>query len=131
MVGQTKKRSQTIWSIGGERRNRKDFFSKSLGLLVSGNGTQLTMIDADLGTPNLHTFLGVPKADLTFAEFVNKHVPQLADVVTNTPYRGLNLDSKSLVSEFKARDAEQGVFHGLLAVAWRAALGGLAISARW
>ena len=49
------------------------------------------MIDADLGAPNLHTFLGVPKADVTLADFVDRHVPQLTDVVTKTPYRGLNL----------------------------------------
>ena len=49
------------------------------------------MIEADLGARNLHTFLGVPKADLTLADFVEKHVPQLTDVVTKTPYRGLNL----------------------------------------
>ena len=49
------------------------------------------MIDADLGAPNLHTFLGVSKTDVTLADFVDKHVPKLTDVVRKTPYRGLNL----------------------------------------
>ena len=49
------------------------------------------MIDADLGAPNLHTFLGVPKTDVTLADFIDKHVPRLTDVVRKTPYRRLNL----------------------------------------
>ena len=53
------------------------------------------MVDADLGAPNLHTFLGVPKADVTLADFVDRHVPRLADVVKKTPYRGLSLAAGS------------------------------------
>jgi flagellar biosynthesis protein FlhG len=92
VLGQTKKTSKTIWSIGGGKGGTgKTFVSASLGLLVSGNGTQVTMIDADLGAPNLHTFLGVPKTDVTLADFVDRHVPKLTDVVRKTPYRGLSL----------------------------------------
>ncbi len=65
------------------------------------------MIDADLGAPNLHTFLGVPKADLTLADFVDKHVPQLTDVVVKTPYRGLNLVAGSHDRLFMANLSHQ------------------------
>ncbi len=65
------------------------------------------MIDADLGAPNLHTFLGIPKTDVTLSDFVDKHVPNLTDVVKKTPYRGLNLAAGSHERLFMANLSHQ------------------------
>ena len=83
---------KSVWAIGGGKGGTgKTFVASSLGLHLAREDTDVVMVDADLGAPNAHTFLGVQNPRLTLADFVYKKVPSLSDVLTDTPYPRLKL----------------------------------------
>jgi len=85
-------RDKSIWALGGGKGGTgKSFISASLGIILSGKEGEATLIDADLGGPNLHTFLGMKEANLDLGDFITNKVPRLQDTVILTPFRGLNL----------------------------------------
>ena len=88
--------SRAIWAIGGGKGGTgKTFIASSLGLELSQGNLEVVMIDADLGAPNLHTFLGLPSPEVTLADFVYKKVRNLEEVMTETPHGRLKLVSGS------------------------------------
>ena len=81
-----------IWSIGGGKGGTgKTFVAASMGLLFSENQVEVSMIDADLGAANLHTFLGVQNPPLTLGDFISKKVAKLSKVMLDTRHPGLKL----------------------------------------
>lgn len=90
------KSPRRIWSIGGGKGGTgKTFIAANLGLLLSENHLRVNMIDADLGAPNLHTFLGVRKPHLTLGDFIYKKGGTLAEVMSDTCRPGLKLAAGS------------------------------------
>ena len=65
--------------------------ASSLGLHLARENIDVVMVDANLGAPNAHTFLGVQHPRMTLADFIYKKVPNLSDVLTDTPYPRLQL----------------------------------------
>jgi flagellar biosynthesis protein FlhG len=51
------------------------------------------LIDADLGTANLHTILGIPHPDISLSDFFNKKLKSLQETVLGTPIPNLFLIS--------------------------------------
>ena len=83
---------KTIWAIGGGKGGTgKSFISASLGIHLSSLGEDVALIDADLGGPNLHTFLGMEESSLDLGHFITNKVKRLHDTVTLTPFDGLKL----------------------------------------
>ncbi len=81
-----------IWSIGGGKGGTgKTFVAASLGLLFSENQVEVSLIDADLGAANLHTFLGIRNPQLSLGDFISKKVSDLSKVMLNTSHPGLKL----------------------------------------
>ena len=71
-----------IWSIGGGKGGTgKTFVAASLGLLFSENQVEVSLIDADLGAANLHTFLGIRNPQLSLGDFISKKVSDLSKVM--------------------------------------------------
>ncbi len=59
-----------IWAIGGGKGGTgKTFVSATLGQQLSRHGSPVNLVDADLGAPNLHTFLGVPEPATDLSDF--------------------------------------------------------------
>ncbi len=78
-----------IWAIGGGKGGTgKTFLTAGLGAQLSRQGIPVNLIDADLGSPNLHTFLGVREPDPTLAEFFFEHL-DLAEVLIDTDLQNL------------------------------------------
>jgi len=101
-----------IWPIGGGKGGSgKTFLTGSLGLLLARQGLNTLLIDADLGSANLHTIIGVDHPGRTLSDFVHRRVDRLEDVVTKTPVPGLsfisgagdNLDMANLIHSQKMR----------------------------
>jgi flagellar biosynthesis protein FlhG len=85
-------RNQTIWAVGGGKGGTgKSFISASLAIQLASLENDVTLIDADLGGPNLHTFLGMKETNLDLGDFITNKVPSLKDTVILTPFDGLKL----------------------------------------
>ena len=85
-------REKTIWAVGGGKGGTgKSFVSASLAIQLASLEKDVTLIDADLGGPNLHTFLGMKESNLDLGDFVTNKVPNLKDTVILTPFVGLKL----------------------------------------
>ena len=84
--------NRPIWSIGGGKGGTgKTFVAASLGLLFSENQVEVSLIDADLGAANLHTFLGIRNPQPSLGDLISKKVANLSKVMLNTSHPGLKL----------------------------------------
>jgi len=84
--------NKTIWAVGGGKGGTgKSFLSANLAIHLASLEEEVVLIDADLGGPNLHTFLGLKESDLDLGHFINNRVSSLKDTATLTPFNGLRL----------------------------------------
>lgn len=84
--------SKTIWAVGGGKGGTgKSFFSASLAIELSIHKEKVILIDADLGGPNLHTFLGMKGSNLDLGHFITNKVSNLENTLSSTPFKGLRL----------------------------------------
>ncbi|MFC1814482.1 P-loop NTPase [Thermodesulfobacteriota bacterium] len=77
-----------IYPIGGGKGGvGKSFITASLGALIAKRGNKVVLIDLDLGTSNLHTFLGIKGPKSGINSFLNKTAEKLERVAvpTNIP----------------------------------------------
>lgn len=83
---------KTIWAIGGGKGGTgKSFFSANLAIQLAKMGDDVVLIDADLGGPNLHTFLGMKETEKDLGHFITNQVKNLKDTMISTPFENLNL----------------------------------------
>jgi len=83
---------KTIWAVGGGKGGTgKSFISASIAIELAHLEKDVTLIDADLGGPNLHTFLGMKESNLDLGDFITNKVAKLKDTVILTPFPGLKL----------------------------------------
>src|SRR4030042_6165251 len=83
-----------IWPIGGGKGGTgKSFLTGNLGILLARQRFKTLLIDADLGTANLHTILGIPHPDISLSDFFNKKLKSLQETVLGTPIPDLFLIS--------------------------------------
>ncbi len=58
-----------LWVIGGGKGGvGKSFFAASTATVLARSGKSVIAVDADLGCPNLHTFLGIKSPSCTLLE---------------------------------------------------------------
>jgi flagellar biosynthesis protein FlhG len=80
----------TIWAIGsGKGGTGKSFVASGLGLILAGKGKDVVLVDADLGAPNLHTFLGVRSVHPNLGDFFANELPSLGEAAQKTSYERL------------------------------------------
>ena len=83
--------SKTIWAIGGGKGGTgKSFVSANLALHLSSQEENITLIDADFGGPNLHTFLGMNETEIDLGHFFTNQIKTLKDTAVITPFKGLS-----------------------------------------
>ncbi len=83
---------KTIWAVGGGKGGTgKSFFSANLGLSLAMKGEEVVLIDADLGGPNLHTFLGLKRSQVDLGHFIANKVKDLEKTLLPTAYDNLYL----------------------------------------
>ena len=95
--GQTKKpraANNHILAIGGGKGGTgKSLITASLGICLADRGNGVLLIDADLGTANLHTFLGLEPPKIGLSDFVTKRESTISGVITKTGINNLKLIS--------------------------------------
>lgn len=83
---------KTIWAVaGGKGGTGKSFIASSLALLMASESYPVIAIDADLGGPNLHTFLGLKDLSKDLGDFVTNKFQRLDESVMATPFPGLKI----------------------------------------
>lgn len=83
---------KTIWAVGGGKGGTgKSFIAASLAIHLASLEKNVVLIDADLGGPNLHTFLGMNDSHMDLGHFFTNRVSKLSDTLAFTPFDGLRL----------------------------------------
>lgn len=82
------------WAIGGGKGGTgKTFLAANLGIQLTRLGRPTVIVDADLGGANLHTCLGIKAPKATIADFINRNISSLSDLVLETSIEGLHIIS--------------------------------------
>jgi flagellar biosynthesis protein FlhG len=83
-----------IWSVGGGKGGiGKSLLAASIGWQLARMGKRVVLVDADLGGANLHTCLGLSTSGRTLADFVQKRVSSIEEVLIDVGPSGLSLIS--------------------------------------
>lgn len=76
-----------IIAVGGAKGGTgKTMFAANLGIFLSSKGIRTTMIDLDLGSANLHLYLGITTPKFTINDFLTKRAPQINEIKIPTKY---------------------------------------------
>ena len=111
-MGQTSnsKRNMMIWTIGGGKGGSgKSFVTTNMGICLAQLGVKVILVDADLGGANLHTFLGISPPLFSLADFIQKRVSRLQEVLIPTVVPNLHLLSgaQDLLNAADARSLQK------------------------
>jgi flagellar biosynthesis protein FlhG len=88
MDGVTKK----LWAIGGGKGGvGKSIVTLMLGTSLARIGKKVVVVDADLGGSNLHTLAGIRYPLYTLADYINRQVEKIEDVMMKTPIENLHM----------------------------------------
>jgi len=81
-----------LWAIGGGKGGvGKSIVSLMLGTSLARQGKKVILVDADLGGSNLHTLAGIRYPLYTLADFINRQVESIEEVVMDTPVENMQL----------------------------------------
>ncbi len=86
--------SRKIIAVGGGKGGvGKSVLSCALGIVLARAGHRVILVDLDLGSANLQTYLGIRGPTPTIADFILNKVPALETLVVETAEQGLGLIS--------------------------------------
>ena len=85
-------RTRRVISVGGGKGGiGKSYVAASLALALARRGRKVVLVDADMGAPNLHTWLGLPPPQRSLADFLDGRVSRIQDLVVPTGCPGLGV----------------------------------------
>lgn len=85
-------RATKIWSVGGGKGGvGKTLAASNLGICLAQKGYRVLMIDADLGSANLHTFLGIEGARVSLSSFLKSDSIELKEIIIKTYIENLDV----------------------------------------
>lgn len=87
-----------IWAVGGGKGGTgKSFVTSSMATWLATKGNKTTLLDADLGGANLHSFFGLSRSRHSLSDFFEKKMP-LQDIVMQSGVANLELITGSIGS---------------------------------
>lgn len=79
---------------GGKGGTGKSLITASIGICLADRGNEVLLVDADLGTANLHTFLGLEPPQIGLSDLIaNKKKSSISGIITKTGINNLKLIS--------------------------------------
>lgn len=89
-------RAPQIVAVGGGKGGvGKTLLAANLALALADRGHRVLLVDADLGSANAHTVLGLPAPSTTLSDFLERKA-DLGDLAVSTPYANLRFVSGAL-----------------------------------
>ena len=86
--------AKKVWTFaGGKGGTGKTAITANIGVALATMGYRVIVVDADLGGANLHTILNIKRPGLTLADFLNRRVNNLEEILLPTPSENLRLIS--------------------------------------
>jgi len=83
-----------VFAIGGGKGGvGKTLMTASLGIGLATMGRDVVIVDADFGSANLHTCMGILEPRYTYYQFYTKQREKLEDILLDTPINNLKLIS--------------------------------------
>lgn len=83
-----------IWAVGGGKGGTgKSLVTGNIGICLAKLGKRVVLLDADLGSANLHTCIGVDPPEVTLSDFLNGKAQKITDVIIDTAIPNLSLIS--------------------------------------
>ena len=83
-----------IWSVGGGKGGvGKSLIAASLGCQLARAGQRIALVDADLGGPNLHSYLGLAASSRGTGDPGRRRPSSIEEALGDTPVPGLRLAS--------------------------------------
>jgi flagellar biosynthesis protein FlhG len=81
-----------LWAIGGGKGGvGKSVVSIMIGSTLARQGKKVILVDADLGGSNLHTLAGIKYPAYTLADFIQRKVENLEEVLMDTAVENMKL----------------------------------------
>ncbi len=80
---------------GGKGGVGKTVMTASIGVALASMGSEVIMVDGDLGGPDLHTCMGNLEPKYTFFDFYTLQKDSLSEIVLDTPVENLRMISGS------------------------------------
>jgi flagellar biosynthesis protein FlhG len=109
--------NKKVIAVGGEKNGiGKSTFVANIGIAMAKAGKRVIVVDADTGTTNLHTILGVTSPAKTLDDFLLDPKADLKNNLIATSYPGLTLlsSASNKISLFNPNYSErQRLFHAL------------------
>ena len=92
MIKQMNQSLQNIVAIGGGKGGvGKTIITANLGLALANAGYKVILVDADLGSANLHSFVGIIEVNTSLEDFVEKKKKDINEVIIKTKYNNLSI----------------------------------------
>jgi flagellar biosynthesis protein FlhG len=73
----------------------KSVIACSLALEIGKSGKDVILVDADLGGPNLHTYLGIQSPAFVMSDFLSRRLKRIEEIALETNYPGVRLISSA------------------------------------
>lgn len=83
-----------IWATGGGKGGiGKSFISSSIAISLARLGKKVILVDLDLGSANVHTFLGCKNPQYCLSDFLSGDVRDLNEIAVESEVQGLKFIS--------------------------------------
>lgn len=84
---------QVIAMASGKGGVGKSIIAASIGIYLAQLGKQVVLVDANLGSGNLHTLVGAEQSEPSLQSFLSKDLKRLRDATITTPFSNMGLIS--------------------------------------
>ena len=77
----------------------KSVIASSLAIEAGKCGADVILVDADLGGPNLHTYLGISRPERVLSDFLSRRYRNIEDIVLDHPVFTICFDCQRPMSD--------------------------------
>jgi len=89
----TRVSGRTITIAGCKGGVGKSVIASALAIEAGKSGADVILVDADLGGPNLHTYLGIRQPERVMSDFLARKVRKMEDILLDTNLTGVRFIS--------------------------------------
>ena len=73
----------------------KSVIACAIAIEAGRSGLDVVLVDADLGGPNMHTYLGIQSPEHVISDFLSRRIPAIEQIILKTEYPGVSFISSA------------------------------------